>query len=118
MNITQLDNLFSQLPDCCNTEVFETIVSANNVRIERIVSCGQATADGEWYDQLHAEWVLLLAGSAEILLENEHKTRKLATGDCLLIPPRCRHRVVRTDPEQKTIWLAVHFGEGVTDGSS
>jgi hypothetical protein len=25
------------------------------------------------------------------------------------IPAHARHRVVRTDPDQKTVWLAIHF---------
>lgn len=117
MNSIKIGNLFSGLPDNTASEVFETIVSARNVKIERIVSSGQVTPDGEWYDQLHDEWVLLLAGSAEILLEVEQQTIKLAAGDCLLIPARCRHRVVKTDLEQKTIWLAVHFGESVANAN-
>jgi hypothetical protein len=62
MNKLNLGNIFSQLPVDCNAEVFETIASSKNVRIERIVSCGQATPEGEWYDQKQDEWVLLLSG--------------------------------------------------------
>jgi cupin 2 domain-containing protein len=118
MNRIKVDNFFSHLPVDCHAEVFETIVAAKKVRIERIVSCGQSTPDGEWYDQLHDEWVLLLAGSASIMLEDGQEPQKLLPGDYLLIPARCRHRVAWTDPLQKTIWLAVHFGEGLTDGNS
>jgi len=34
---------------------------------------------------------------------------ELAAGNYLAIPAMRRHRVSRTDPEQQTIWLAVHY---------
>ncbi|TFH84651.1 cupin, partial [Billgrantia azerbaijanica] len=33
----------------------------------------------------------------------------LAPGDHLTIPAHCRHRVKWTDPQQATLWLAVHY---------
>jgi cupin 2 domain-containing protein len=32
----------------------------------------------------------------------------MGPGDWLEIPARCRHRVAWTDPNQETVWLAVH----------
>jgi len=104
-------NIFANLPAVTAGEVFETLAEAGNVRIERIVSNGEATPEGEWYDQGWDEWVLLLAGSAGVLLEGEGETRSLKPGDYLMIPARCRHRVAWTAPEQSTVWLAVHIGE-------
>jgi cupin 2 domain-containing protein len=104
------DNIFDNLPSVLPDELFETLAEAGNVRIERIVSHGQATPEGEWYDQGWDEWVLLLAGSAGLLIEGEDGPRPLKPGDYLMIPARCRHRVAWTDPEQITIWLAVQIG--------
>jgi cupin 2 domain-containing protein len=53
--------------------------------------------------------VLVLAGSAGLLLEGEAKPRVLRAGDYLLIPPHRRHRVAWTDGERPTAWLAVHY---------
>lgn len=103
-------NFFSGLPLSLQEELFETVVAAPGLRIERIVSTGQATPAGEWYDQQQAEWVLVLSGSAAVQLEGEGRPRILRPGDHLLLPARCRHRVDWTDPEQPTVWLAVHFG--------
>ena len=103
-------NIFHGLPDALPDEVVESLVEAKNVRIERIVSNGQATPDGYWYDQEQDEWVLLLSGSAGLLMEGEDGPRILGPGDYLMIPAHCRHRVAWTDPGERTIWLAVHMG--------
>jgi cupin 2 domain-containing protein len=102
-------NIFADIPAKSTEELFETILERSGVRIERIISYGQSTPIGEWYDQKHDEWVLLLSGSAELLIEGETEPRRLRQGDYLLLPARCRHRVVRTDADEKTIWLAIHI---------
>jgi cupin 2 domain-containing protein len=101
-------NIFHNLPDALPDELFETLAEAGNVRIERIVSHGQATPVGEWFDQGWDEWILLLAGSAGLLMEGDEGPRTLRPGDYLMIPAHCRHRVAWTDPGERTVWLAVH----------
>lgn len=110
-----LSNIFSKVPEDCQSEIFETIADLKNVRIERIVSTGQATPEGQWYDQAQDEWVILLSGSAGISLEGQPETLKLFAGDYLLIPSHCRHRVEWTDQLQQTIWVAVHAGGALSD---
>jgi cupin 2 domain-containing protein len=78
-------------------------------RIERIVSTGQMTLEGEWYDQDDDEWVLVVAGAARLRIEGEARDRELAEGDWVLLPAHCRHRVTWTRAEPPTVWLAVHF---------
>ena len=102
-------NLFAALPQRLDAEQIVALVTNDNVRIERIVSTGQASPPGFWFDQDWAEWVLLLAGSAGLLFEGEAKPRVLRPGDHLLIPAHRRHRVAFTDAAQATVWLAVHF---------
>ena len=103
-------NILTGLPDARGGEIFEPLVERNGVRVERIVSRGQATPDGEWYDQAGDEWVLVVAGRAELLIEGEATPRELGPGDYLHLPARCRHRVAWTDPDSPTVWLAVHWG--------
>jgi cupin 2 domain-containing protein len=91
-------------------EEFTELVAADGLRIERIVSTGQASPPGFWYDQEWSEWVLLLSGSAGLLFEGEPAPRELKRGDYLLIPARRRHRVEWTDATEPTLWLAVHYG--------
>ena len=112
--LPSIENFFSGFPSPETGEVFETIAGSDAVRIERIVSGGQATPEGHWLDQEQDEWVLLLAGSAEILFAGDSTPRRLVSGDYLLIPARCRHRVTWTAPDCHTIWLAVHFAPALT----
>jgi len=100
-------NLLRDLPGARAGEVIETLVAAPGVRIERIVSLGQASLPGFWYDQEEAEWVLLLQGAAQLRFADETEARLLGPGDHLHIAPHRRHRVEWTDPRQPTVWLAV-----------
>jgi cupin 2 domain-containing protein len=104
-----ISNILTPLPPALSGEVIETIAESDSVRIERIVSNGQATPEGEWYDQGRDEWVLLLSGSAGLLFDGEQEPRRMGPGDHTLIPAGCRHRVAWTDPAVSTVWLAVHF---------
>jgi cupin 2 domain-containing protein len=108
MKATRTRNILTPLPDA-SEEIFETLLTTPGIKIERIISSGQATPAGEWYDQGSDEWVLLLSGSAELLIEGEEVPRRLEAGSYLLLPAKCRHRVEWTDPDSKTVWLAVHF---------
>lgn len=90
-------------------EVSQMLVEASSVRIERIVSRGQSSPDGFWYDQEWDEWVLLLAGAARLHFEGAVDELDLVPGDYVWIPAHRRHRVSWTDPHQDCIWLAVHF---------
>ncbi len=101
-------NLFAGVPAQLDAELFDTLVEVEGLRLERIVSTGQATPVGEWFDQDRDEWVVLLDGAAEVLFEGEAGPRPLAPGDWLRIPAHVRHRVTRTDPDRPTVWLALH----------
>ena len=99
------DNIPAELPD----ELFETLVATDRVRIERIVSQGQASPEGFWYDQEENEFVVVLQGSAGLQMEGEHAPRVLTPGDYVDIPAHVRHRVEWTDASGATIWLAVFY---------
>lgn len=102
-------NLFAHIPAELPEELVGEILRRRNLRIERIVSRGHASAPGFWYDQDSDEWVLLVKGSARIGFSDGSEVA-LVEGDHLLIPRHVRHRVERTAPEGETVWLAVHFG--------
>jgi cupin 2 domain-containing protein len=91
------------------TEAVAPIVSTSTMRIERIVSHGQASPPDFWYDQDWSEWVVVLAGSAAVLLDGEAEPRTLRRGDHLAIGAHVRHRVAWTDADEPTVWLAVHY---------
>ena len=102
-------NLFTNIPDAFTKEIFEKLAGTNSFKLERILSNGQATPAGEWYDQEKSEWVLLLKGSAAIRFENEAEIIELHPGDYLTIAPHQKHRVEWTDKQEPTVWLALHF---------
>ena len=110
--MTRITNLLNDLPPAAGGEVFEALLQRPGVKLERIVSAGQATAEGAWYDQAWDEWVMVLAGAARLLIEGEGE-HHLRPGDALLLPARSRHRVTWTDPAQPTVWLALHVGVAV-----
>ncbi|HEY9660860.1 MAG TPA: cupin domain-containing protein [Allocoleopsis sp.] len=105
-----MQNIFDLPANLSNDELFEVLLSQSNLKIERIISTGQTTAPGNWYDQEQAEWVILLQGEARITYE-DGSSHVLRSGDYLLIPPHQKHRVDYTSSEPPCIWLAVHFHE-------
>ncbi len=76
--------------------------------LERIVSRGNTTPEGEWYDQDRDEWVFVVLGRATLTFDKAG-TVHLNPGDYVHIPARCRHRVDWTDPQCETVWLALHY---------
>jgi len=89
------------------SELFETLAQGGGTLIERIVSAGHTTPEGQWYDQARDEWVALLQGEASLEYA-DGEVRDLRAGDHLLIPAGMRHRVRATSVEPRCIWIAVH----------
>lgn len=108
-------SLLELLPDATGAEQFETLVARGDIRIERIVTRGQATPLETWYDQQHNEWVLLMSGSALIQFEGMDEFHRLEVGQWLLLPAHCRHRVAWVPPEETTVWLAIHWPNQETE---
>jgi cupin 2 domain-containing protein len=105
----EIKNIFENVPDECKMEIFETLFEDKGLKLERIISEGQASPPGQWYDQEWDEWVVLLKGSAGIFFQGEENTCALKPGDYIYIPAHKKHRVEWSDPQQKTIWLAIHI---------
>jgi cupin 2 domain-containing protein len=101
-------DLFANVPARHEEEETTVLAELPGARIERIVSTGQASPEGFWYDQDWTEWIVVLAGSAGLRIEGEAAARMLAPGDYLEIPPHVRHRVDWTDADEPTVWLAIH----------
>ena len=105
----QSGSLFEQIPRELPEELIQTLYSAEQIRIERIVSRGQASPEGFWYDQEQAEFVLLVTGSAGLRIEGRDEILVLKPGDYLNIDAHLKHRVEWTHAECDTVWLAVHL---------
>jgi cupin 2 domain-containing protein len=99
-------NLFD-LPNLPETELSEPLWQNPHLRVERIISTGQTTPIGQWYDQSTDEWVVLLQGTAKLMAEDGQIT-SLKAGDYLLLPAHHKHCVVYTSIDPPCIWLAIH----------
>lgn len=100
-------NVLRDLPSTGADESFDVLWERPGMRLERIVSHGHVTPPGEWYDQDQDEWVVVIRGAARLRVEGRGE-QELREGDSVLLPAHCRHRVEWTDPDQPTIWLALH----------
>jgi cupin 2 domain-containing protein len=98
------ENISSNIPE----EIIEPLITNDRIRVERIVSKGQTSPKGFWYDQDENEWLIVLKGNAKLLFENDELI-KLSAGDYIKIPAHKKHRVEWTDPETETIWLTVFY---------
>ena len=103
------ENLLEGIPAELSEELLTTIHRGRGLRIERIVSQGQSSPEGSWYDQDENEWVLVLEGNAAVQFEGEVEPVELKRGSYLNIPAHARHRVVWTDTDRQTVWLAIHY---------
>lgn len=102
-------NLFDLSGSGTDEERFDTLLTQEGITVERIVSWGQATPEGEWYNQGWDEWVVVVSGIAGLLFADSTDVITLNAGDSLFIPAHRKHRVVWTDPDNPTIWLALHL---------
>jgi cupin 2 domain-containing protein len=87
-------------------ERVDVLARSGGAVVEQILS--GPLADPLDYDQDHDEWVVVLAGAAELEVAGEPVA--LRPGDWVLLPGGVAHRLVRTDPG--TSWLAVHLPPG------
>ena len=99
-------NIFPATTGPASSEEFLTLLENGQIKIERILSHGQASAKDFWYDQPNDEWVLLLQGEAVLEFEGVGMTA-LVTGSYLHMQRHLRHRVEATS--QDAVWLAIHF---------
>lgn len=101
-------NFYENIPCKLEHEVFDPIINDHAVTIERIISKGQASPESGWYDQEKNEWVIILKGKAVLVFESQMPIQ-LNEGDFINIPSRTKHKVTWTDPDNETVWLAVHY---------
>lgn len=103
-----MSNLFNNIPEELPDELFDSLIKTEAIHIERIVSRGHSSPRHGWYDQEQAEFVLLLSGEAKLEFANGVVV-SMVPGDWLEIPAHRKHRVLWTDENVESVWLAVHF---------
>jgi len=100
-------SLFANLPSSLPKELVNPLLEMPGFRIERIVSYGHSSPEGFWYDQDTDEWVVIISGAARLQFHGEEPI-EMKAGSFINIAAHQKHRIVWTDPNQPTIWLAVH----------
>lgn len=104
----ELANLFEDIPEDLPEEQIQQLLGGAGFSLERIVSRGHSSGEEQWYDQQRNEWVVLLRGAAELQFSDGRRQR-LEAGDFVTLAAHERHRVAWTDPQQESIWLALHY---------
>ena len=104
-----MKNLF-HIPDDARRPGFPEHIDAllagpGGLCMERIISHGHTTPEGEWCNQKRDEWVAVLDGEARLCYADGTEVF-LSRGEYLFLPKHCKHRVVFTS--SPCIWLAVH----------
>lgn len=98
-------HLLTPLPPAGADEILDTLLKRDGVRIERIVSSGQATAEGVWYDQDEHEFVVLLQGAATLRLEGQagaaDEVLHLTPGAWVDLPPTAATAWRRRRPSRR-----------------
>ncbi len=103
-NLNEVFNFFENIPQNSEKEIFQTVKSNPNIKIERIISYGQTTPKDYWYDQSEDEFVMILKGEAKIKY-NDDTEYHLKKGNSLYIKAGQKHRIVFTS--NPAVWLAV-----------
>lgn len=99
----QIQNLFANAAPPDTGETFETLLSHENLVIERILSSAKIVS--KEYVQAQAEWVLLLKGEA--ILDIAGEIVQLTAGDYVFLPAGQPHTVQSVSAG--AIWLAIHL---------
>jgi cupin 2 domain-containing protein len=104
----EINNIFEFPDQLPKDELIETLWASDKISFKRIISTGQTTPIGEWYDQKQNEWLIVLQGSGELSYEDNSRI-KLTKGDYIFIPAHQKHRVEYTSIEPPCIWLTIFF---------
>ena len=105
MMLPTIENLLQIAPASSRGEEVRNLLECEEVRLEHIISQGEGSPEGFWYEQEQDEWVLLLAGTATLEF-SEDRALLLRAGDALTLPAGMKHRVAACSPDAR--WLALH----------
>ena len=83
----------------------EILLQTQKYCIKRITS--PKGFSSEMYDQQYDEWCTILSGSAVLDIEGIEKT--ITSGEHVFIPKHTPHKIISTDTNQETVWLAIYI---------
>lgn len=103
-----MPNIYADIPSSLPNEMFNALISNENIRIERILPHGHSSPEEGWYNQDENEWVMVIEGQGVIEFE-DGRVVTLSKGDYINIAAREKHKVIGTVENVVTIWLAVFY---------
>ncbi|WP_210459084.1 cupin domain-containing protein [Vibrio crassostreae] len=103
-----MPNIYADIPSSLPNEMFNALISNENIRIERILSHGHSSPEEGWYNQDENEWVMVLEGQGVIEFD-DGRVVTLSKGDYINIAAREKHKVIGTVENVVTIWSAVFY---------
>ncbi|CAK2840310.1 cupin 2 domain-containing protein [Vibrio crassostreae] len=103
-----MPNIYADIPSSLPNEMFNALISNENIRVERILSHGHSSPEEGWYNQDENEWVMVLEGQGVIEFD-DGRVVTLSKGDYINIAAREKHKVIGTVENVVTIWLAVFY---------
>ncbi|MDR2007096.1 MAG: cupin domain-containing protein [Acidaminococcales bacterium] len=105
-----MQNIFECFQGNNGKEITEELFRLKEGRVARIISTGQKSAPGFWYEEKEDEWVIVLLGEGEIEWPDGRR-KFLKAGDWLFLPALEKHRVAYTSACPPCVWLAVYGKE-------
>ena len=66
----KVENIFRATAGELGKEDFLTLLESNGAKVERVVSHAASSPEEFWYDQAHAEWVMIARGEAILEFES------------------------------------------------
>ena len=108
-NKNEIFSFLKDIPNSSKDEIFETIVSNDNIKIERIISYGQITKKDFWYNQDDDEFIYIIQGESKIKYD-DGTVHILNTNDSLYIKAHQKHQVIYTS--NPAVWLAIFIPSG------
>lgn len=99
-------NLHEDAESPSTGERFDSLLRLRNLHIERIISSRDIQQAQQVQEQ--DEWVLLVQGTACLVIDGKPTTLK--AGDHVFLPARTPHTV--TEASQGAMWLAIHLHPG------
>lgn len=88
-------------------EIVRIVAKGKVGRVEHIVSHGEGSPEGFWYDQQEDEYAAVVRGEAALMYTDGVRT--LRQGDLEYIPAHKRHRVAYTSPDCE--WICFFAAE-------
>ncbi|TNJ42302.1 hypothetical protein [Phaeobacter sp. B1627] len=85
----------------------ETLVESDVIKVERVVTRGQASEAAAFCPQEALDFLIMLKGTLELEYKGEKETVSLRAGDSIMTEPGEENRVEATREGQESVWVKI-----------